>query len=68
MSSAWLLSYDGRVENDGFDRAAKLDVHCREADIKILQQQQKKNLCMPQKPEMAEGLMRCNNRNEGKVY
>lgn len=37
MSSAWLLSYDGRVENDRFDRA-KLNVHLREADIKILQQ------------------------------
>lgn len=38
MSSAWLLSYDGRVQNDGFDGVAKLDVHLREADTKILQQ------------------------------
>lgn len=66
MSSPWLLSYDGRVENDGFDGVAKLDVHLREGDIKILQQE--KNLCMLQKPEMAEGLMRCNNGNKEKVY
>jgi len=38
VSSAWLINYGGIVENDGFDGVAKLDVHFREADIKILQQ------------------------------
>lgn len=39
MSSAWLLSYDGKVENDEYEGVGKL----HEADIKILQH--KKNLC-----------------------
>lgn len=37
MSSAWLLSYDGKVENDEYEGVRKLDVHLHEADIKILQ-------------------------------
>lgn len=42
MSSAWLLSYDGKVENDDYDGVEKLDVPLHEADIKILQQ---KRIC-----------------------